>query len=478
MISQSISSRFWRVLPLSKLVSILSDYPQLKVCVDNINKYFIDGVGKIQRIYSTPHLICLVTRIPGQTLPIYLGRGDNYQCIVIGDKVPAPKIRVCDKLLEHLRFLFIDSLLLNIKIDNYDRIIYLSYKKGQKQGILGWFYNGKRLFLASIELNEDKEFILQRSWKNLKKEKIERASLEIEFLQKEFDSIGRKNLDRKEGIASYCKEYELLVSYLDNDLVVVSDESKEQKNNLKFLKNKQKKITADLENVLKYKLLEEFLKTTDPLSLPSMVSKRKLEICGIKISIDNSDSAYKMADKVYQKIKSLKNGERVLLKRLAEVESSLKVKDTDENRNIVSTRIISPVWGEEQKQAPSSTTSNSYEFEVYKFADGFSIGIGKSARGNDELRKLWSKKEDIWVHAEGGHGAHAIIKGDANLKSLTVASSMIIDYSKLPQEEIAVIYTQVKNIKGVRGQAGKVVYNKVKYLTVRYLKWREIISAS
>jgi hypothetical protein len=79
---------------------------------------------------------------------------------------------------------------------------------------------------------------------------------------------------------------------------------------------------------------------------------------------------------------------------------------------------------------------------------------------------------------EGHKSGHLIIKGkinfDENLFSLI--GSLIRDYSNIEINEIPLIYTQVKNIKGLKGKSGTVTYSKEKYLRVIYQKiWSEFI---
>ena len=103
------------------------------------------------------------------------------------------------------------------------------------------------------------------------------------------------------------------------------------------------------------------------------------------------------------------------------------------------------------------------------------------AQSNDWLRTQGAK-DHYWFHIENYPGAHCLIKTD-DLSQLTgedlsAIASMLRDYSRLEITEIPVIYSQLKNVKGLKGGQGKVLIKKPKYLRSSYIKWKEIITTS
>jgi predicted ribosome quality control (RQC) complex YloA/Tae2 family protein len=105
--------------------------------------------------------------------------------------------------------------------------------------------------------------------------------------------------------------------------------------------------------------------------------------------------------------------------------------------------------------------------------------VGLDAESNDLIRAQ-SPKDHFWFHIENYSGSHCIIKTDdfskLTFKDLEAIGAMLRDFSKLDILEIPLLYTQVKNIKGIKGAQGKVIVNKAKHLTLKYVSWIEIIT--
>ena len=94
--------------------------------------------------------------------------------------------------------------------------------------------------------------------------------------------------------------------------------------------------------------------------------------------------------------------------------------------------------------------------QVFASSDGFTLLRGRDARGNLEVRRLASP-HDIWVHAEGGPGAHVIIRrshgGEAvPERTLDEAGSLAALKSWLKDEPSALLtYCEVRHVKPLRG---------------------------
>src|SRR5205085_9474503 len=90
------------------------------------------------------------------------------------------------------------------------------------------------------------------------------------------------------------------------------------------------------------------------------------------------------------------------------------------------------------------------------------------AQSNDQLRNKWSSKEDHWLHLDGLKSTHVIIKMLNNAsftpEVLNVGASIVAHFSHFNDDWIPIIHTQVKNLKGVSGAAGMVIYKKEKHL--------------
>jgi uncharacterized protein YcbK (DUF882 family) len=63
-----------------------------------------------------------------------------------------------------------------------------------------------------------------------------------------------------------------------------------------------------------------------------------------------------------------------------------------------------------------------------------------------------------------------------SLDDLAAIASLLRDYSRLEIREIPVLYSQLKNVKGMKGVKGEVIIKKPKHLRCLYIDWKEIIS--
>ena len=96
--------------------------------------------------------------------------------------------------------------------------------------------------------------------------------------------------------------------------------------------------------------------------------------------------------------------------------------------------------------------------QVFASSDGFTLLRGRDAKGNLEVRRLASP-HDIWVHAEGGPGAHVIIRrshgGEAvPERTLDEAGCLAALKSWLKDEPNALLtYCEVRHVKPMRGAA-------------------------
>jgi predicted ribosome quality control (RQC) complex YloA/Tae2 family protein len=50
-------------------------------------------------------------------------------------------------------------------------------------------------------------------------------------------------------------------------------------------------------------------------------------------------------------------------------------------------------------------------YRVFELSEDFTVYLGKNAENNDQLTKQFAKPNDVWLHARGVSGSHAIIKG-------------------------------------------------------------------
>jgi predicted ribosome quality control (RQC) complex YloA/Tae2 family protein len=410
--------------------------------------------GQIQKIYSTAFYVCLTIRARGKTRYLYLGRGAGHEGIWLHDSSPEPQLRKKDNFLEYLRRHLSSCSFKGILIDQHDRIIRLDYQKfGQTQSIL-WFWKGRKLyFVHYFTTSPDDPHRLLLSWKN-------RASIpnvDIRDLYSFFDEVGRTT-GMKHDIQSpqnLSMDKLLAEEMMASTLTTVSSGQA-------FLRRKRDNILEDLRKARQWEKLQQLLDKKE--SLDQMY---ELKVDDQKIRFESELNSYERRDLVYQKIKKLKRGERILADRLALVEDELSGK---EQKKIPQSTlsIVKPVWGEEkQPKTLVKEKSTGLEYKVITI-HGVQFGVGLNAHGNDQLRNKWASKTDHWIHLDGAPSTHVIVKlapsETLNPDLLNVAASIVAHFSHFNGDWVPIIHTQVKNLKGVSGAPGMVIYKKEKHL--------------
>ena len=433
-------------------------YQNLREVVSEIKE---EGVwnSQIQKIYSTPHFIVMTLRMPGVTKYLYLGRGNGYEGIWIADLNAPSWARIRDGYLEYLRARLKGARIISIECYENDRIVNIEYKRQNTNQMLSLFWKGRKLYYIDAKL-ENKKIVVYRPWHvkaNLKIEKGElREVIENEWRTIEF-GLDEQKESRVYEISDYLKRLEILAK---------SDKSINKKK--KFLERKKIKIISDLKKCGQIEGLKAIVEEG--------LLEENIEFNGVKIQFKKNEDYYKRRNKVYEKIKGLKKGAEVLRERLREVDDHIEDSGVSRQEvfNIAQVKICRPVINEKKEESNKETVKN---FEKYK-VENIELLIGRNAMENDYIRTKCSNKTDYWFHIEGETGAHIIAKTDS-LEKMTehfwiTIGSILRDVSKLDKTQVTILYTQVKNLKGVKGQRGMVRYSKEKYRVVDYSpSWRE-----
>ncbi len=433
--------------------------------------------GKIQKIISTQHFICLGIRYPGITRVIYLGRGHGYEGIWFTDEMPPPAIRVRDRYLEYLRKYLKNANIEEIRSDEFDRILIIPYHKRGENGILGIFWKGRKLYFSNTYTEAGKRLHILRSWATPAK-KIEYSQMETSdsLIFKSFDEIGRRsNHFEKSMETRQYDDSEIIKKYLEEEKNGPLREKCFNKR-LKKESKKESRIIHDLKRVNTWKEIRSIIEAHGF----EFTDVREFENQGIKVKLNKGWNHFKKLDAVYQKIKRLKRGAVILEKRLEETRKVIK--DLREGNyhveEIESNNIIGPVWQKGGKNNQAVEEKEKREYDIW--GDGeFIFSVGKTAKGNDQLRKEWANREDWWFHIEGYKGAHLVARVSSTttmipIELIELVGSALRDYSKLEILDIPLVYTRVKNIRGIKGTSGKVTYKNGRFIKVNYEKnWND-----
>ncbi len=442
---------------------MIQTYKQIQEFVNNYNQSINDQYGQIQKLYSTPHLICIILRFKGISRYFYLGRGNHFEGIWEHLGPPPSEYRIRGRFLEYLRKHLVGAKISGLLLDDTDRILTIPYFQNKNKNFLAFFWKGRTLYFLNLFF-ENGKYKVFRSW--IGKDEIFEKLADEKEIHHLFDSLGTGSVDLgKEGIKSSVMEY---FQKLNKDLTKISFTGKKKK----FFERKEEKILNDLNKLKEAQKIKLFL--NEPHF--SIGEKKEVVIGGTKFKFDKTWSEFKKKGKVFEKLKDFKKAELLLEQRLEEVKKDKKeFEKKGENKGILSIKTIEPVWAIKKE---TSTLKSDFNVDFFETTDGLKLAIGKDAKSNDYLRTKWARKEDLWFHLEGHKSGHLIVKGklnfDENLFSLI--GSLIRDYSNIEINEIPMVYTQVRNIKGLKGKSGTVTYTKEKYLRVIYQKnWPEFI---
>ncbi len=117
-----------------------------------------------------------------------------------------------------------------------------------------------------------------------------------------------------------------------------------------------------------------------------------------------------------------------------------------------------------QEQAP--------KFRVFPIDNGFTLYVGKNAANNDELTMRFAKPNDLWFHARGVSGSHAVLRQNGKEKPtkniIEKAAAIAAYYSSARNASYTpVAYTEKKYIRKPKGaHPGAVVMEREKVVMV------------
>lgn len=408
--------------------------------------------GQIQKIYSTALYISLSIRTPGKTWNLYWGRGGGHEGVWLHHRPPPSLIRRKDNFLEYLRRHLSSCSFFGLTLDKYDRIIQLDYKKfGNIQSFL-WFWKGRKLyFLHYFQDQPSSPSKILLSWRGKAFTPDQKPLDLFEY----FNEIGRDE-GMKHDISS--KEITSMEQLLQEEVKLIS--TQELTSAPSFLQRKKENIESDLRKARQWQRIQILLEEGRNLE------GYELRVGDQRIKFEGDLNQFERRNLLFQKIKKLKRGESILQERLENVLEELagkKVNQVKESK----IPLIKPVWGEESKSAAPAAKTILDQYKIFKF-DAFQLGVGLSAQGNDQLRNKWSSKEDHWLHLDGLKSSHVIIKLQPGAiltpEVLNYGATILAYFSHFNDEWIPIIHTQVKNLKGVSGAAGMVIYKKEKHL--------------
>jgi len=111
-------------------------------------------------------------------------------------------------------------------------------------------------------------------------------------------------------------------------------------------------------------------------------------------------------------------------------------------------------------------TGASTKYRQFDLGEGFILYVGKNAANNDELTMHFAKPNDIWMHARGSSGSHAVLRINKDQRPpkqiLQKAASITAYYSGAKKAKwTPVAYTYKKYVHKPKGaNPGSVVISR------------------
>ena len=444
-------------LPFKRLRAMIQTHQQLLLIRDEYNTLFSKNeFYPIQKAYTTPHFLVLGLRFPGQNVVMYIGRGNQYEGFFISNKFPPSYLRIQDRLLDYTRKYLVGARLGKMEVDDNHFLTLFHYKNEHSDNSFAYGYKDRQLFFVRQSLEE-----IYTSWNGETSSRGVIAELVDNLL-------GKRSLTENQRSSSWTLE-----SYFEGELKKVSGKPVQKKKE-KFLEKKLNNITNDLSDVKKWHLMEDDLLSED---VEVEFGDHQAVLHGHKVKFSSHLNHWQKRDVVFGKIKKLKRAEEILKSRLQETDEELsQVKQGEFEFEVTKEKAIAPLW--KTSSIGRSSERSSYNVKNFQMKKLTGI-IALDAESNDWLR-AHSSKNHYWFHIENYPGAHCIIKNDditmLTGEDLSGIASMLRDFSQLEITEIPVIYSQLKNVKGLKGAQGKVLVKKPKYLRCNYINWKEIIT--
>ncbi|MBE5821431.1 MAG: fibronectin/fibrinogen-binding protein [Clostridiales bacterium] len=402
----------------------------------------------------------------------------------------------------------------NTSLDEFDKLIqnYIEKEDNISRFLISTFNGFSNFFcfelLKICNISKDVQI------KDLSKDNIKIIYNEINNIIQKIDSnkIDIKNEDNKnmylDFTVSYTNDFSIN-KYIDE--YYISFEQNKQINELKqnltrnvstYISklNKNLKIVnknlKECEKLEDYRIYGELINSNlyrfsnneryENISVENYYNNNNL----ITIPIDNTCSLSLNAQKYFKKYNKLKTTYTYSISQKELIENELNYLEsvlfnTEASNNIdelsiIKQELINQKYIKIQKK--KETSKNNIKSEPIKYTyEGYDIYVGKNNIQNDYLTHKFANNNDMWLHTQGIHGSHVIIKNSNNNnipdKIIEFASNLSAYYSKgQTSSKVMVDYCLIKYVKKHPfNKPGMVIYTDYKSIYTTPDKHEEYI---
>jgi len=185
----------------------------------------------------------------------------------------------------------------------------------------------------------------------------------------------------------------------------------------------------------------------------------------LTIQLDNKLNLIENAQKYFLKAKKSNQDALIKQQRLPSLIDKLNkilalIEELEETSNIKKLRqFIEQLKSKKiAKRMENWKKTPEEKFKTYTLDDGFTLFVGKNAANNDELTMKFAKSNDLWLHARGTSGSHAVLKMKNDAKPpkavLQVAAEITAYHSSARNGKyVPVSYTHKKFVRKPKGAA-------------------------
>ncbi|TAL68418.1 MAG: DUF814 domain-containing protein [Bacteroidetes bacterium] len=276
-------------------------------------------------------------------------------------------------------------------------------------------------------------------------------------------------------ITSTYKESSFASEYKKIKAVLEKQKQKLQRN-LEQLSDSNK-IYERIEN---YKLWAESLQTlkNHKERVGSSIEVARWDGAKIIVPLNQKLTIRENIDAYFQKIKDSKEDDKIRQKRIPLIQNKLDyIKSAAEKLDLCSNIKEIEIFKTEYKNLLKTTMdelqTKEERFRSFELGDGYFLYVGKNAANNDELTMHFAKPNDLWLHARGAGGSHAVLRMKAKVEKppkiiLQKAAEIAAYYSQQRKGKfVPVAYTQKKYVHKPKGaNPGSVVISKEQVIMV------------
>jgi len=174
---------------------------------------------------------------------------------------------------------------------------------------------------------------------------------------------------------------------------------------------------------------------------------RKILLDARLSAVENAQAFYERAKKRQGRLEGAEAREEVLEEELAEVKALLGRLETLSEEEL-------GALAHEHVSEPKAQVRAGPGIR-YTSPQGYTVLVGRNAKGNDELTFKVAKSRDLWLHAQGYPGSHVIVQAqnrEVPFETVLFAAQLAAAYSKAgDSDNVPVDYTLKKNVWKVKG---------------------------